>query len=162
MIQLKYSYPHPSIVLESTYEKIFVVPCSTGKLKNAYDCNGKLYPEYLEGKKSEGFLQKTILILNDAKWISKSRVIRAFGRKVTPIFFQSLKDSTFALSFKSHNHEFKNLQNIINSQNSKIDEMKAEMERIKDTHSLLANEYNDIIEENKQLKKNISLSLVDN
>ena len=78
------SYEHFCVVLESYKDKIFVVPCSSSKITKVYDKQSNLLKEYIIGKKDmDGFTKDTVLILNEAKWINKSRVLMFTKKKIS-------------------------------------------------------------------------------
>lgn len=90
----EYSYERLCVVIKSGNEKIFIVPCSTSK--NAHDKQGNLYPDYLIGKTADGFPQDSVILLKDARWISKARVLKKSPNKIAPEVFSDIYNKLFA------------------------------------------------------------------
>lgn len=119
------SYEHICIVLKSTYDKLFVIPCSFSRIKNICDKEtGELYPEYILGKVEDGFLKETVILLNEVRWISKSRVINNINKKVADKLFDEIYNRSFAYIFKSKFNENIKLKKEIESLKNKIDTIK--------------------------------------
>ncbi len=98
------SYKHPCVVIRNDTYNIFVVPCSSSKIKKAINKKtGKEYNEYIIGYETDGFSKPTVLILNSARWVSKSRIIERkddkIPKQVTPDFFKKLYDKLFSFIF---------------------------------------------------------------
>lgn len=81
------SYPHPCVVVSSTKEFIQIVPCSSSKAE-------KGHRDILEATIEDGFKENTGLILDNTRWISKSRVLYHVGAVTKPF----LKKIRIALS----------------------------------------------------------------
>ncbi len=94
----EFSYIHPAIVISETNSKIFIVPCSSSELRK--DKRGNLYPEYEIGTMQDGFLKPSIVLLHDAKYIDKNRIISNLGC-VTPQFFNKIYFKLFSQIFPS-------------------------------------------------------------
>ena len=123
------SYEHFCVVLESYKDKIFVVPCSSSKITKVYDKQSNLLKEYIIGKKDiDGFTKDTVLILNEAKWINKSRVLMFTKKKISQELYKEMYEKTFLLIFPSKEIQIKNLEKIIKEQKDKIFELEEKIE----------------------------------
>lgn len=78
------SYPHPAIVINQTTAFVLVAPCSSQK-------NGRHLKNIMDGQKCDGFVQRTGVILDNVKWVSKGRVISRIG-EVNKQFLNKLKE----------------------------------------------------------------------
>ena len=58
--------------------KIFIVPCSSGTPRK--DKNGNIYLEFELGTPNDGFQRNTVVMLYEAKYIDKNRVISRLGK----------------------------------------------------------------------------------
>lgn len=117
----EYSYERPCVVLKEGNEKIFIVPCSTSK--HPYDRSGNLYPDYKVGHIHEGFAKDTVIILKDARWISKARVLSKHNNKVSPDLFKEIYDAVFSDIFDKKQKEFSELAvrlNDVEKQNADL------------------------------------------
>lgn len=141
------SYIHPCVVLENKQQDLFVIPCSSSKLSKAYDKNGNLFPEYLVGEPSDGFYRKTVLILNNVKWISKTRVVKNMGTINAP-FLKKIFEETFTFNYpmqsfilnkldkknKENEEKIKELTKIIEEKDKIINQQISEIENLKLTN----------------------------
>lgn len=92
----EFSYIHPAIVIKETSTKIFVVPCSSGEpRRNSY---GIVYPEYEVGNINDGFQKNTVVMLYEARFIDKNRVISKLGKTTFSFFNKILKKLSHQLS----------------------------------------------------------------
>jgi len=94
------SYEHPCIIVKNEFDKVFVIPCSSSKLSKAYDRTGNLYPEFMIGKRTDGFSKNTAIILNNAKWISKSRILKKHNQRVSKTLYNDIYNKLFAMIFE--------------------------------------------------------------
>lgn len=139
------SYEHVCVVLKAEYEKLFVIPCSSSRVARATNPKtGTLFPEYLIGTTADGFTKETALLLNDAKWISKNRVISNTGYNISNSLFSAIYESVFSLLFPSKSNQIakleqiknenfikiQNLNNIIKDQNDKIEKLSKRNKKI--------------------------------
>ena len=76
-------------------------PCSSSKITKVYDKQSNLLKEYIIGKKDiDGFTKDTVLILNEAKWINKSRVLMFTKKKISQELYKEMYEKTFLLLIK--------------------------------------------------------------
>lgn len=94
----EFSYIHPAIIIKQTPEKIFIVPCSSSEPRR--DENGNIYPEYELGTIKDGFKKNTVVMLYEAKYLDKNRVVSKLG-KTTPKFFNNIYNKLFMQIFES-------------------------------------------------------------
>ncbi len=80
----EFAYIHPAIVIKETATKIFIVPCSSGLPRK--DRNGNVYPEFVIGTVNDGFQRNTVVMLYEAKYIDKNRVISKLGKTSNQFF----------------------------------------------------------------------------
>lgn len=88
-----------------------------------------LDPSYHIGMRTEGFTKdKVIVLLDDARWISKNRVIKRLNHKITESFFDELKKlvlnraiPSLAQKFESNESEIIKLRNSVNALNDQIE-----------------------------------------
>ena len=104
----EFAYVHPAIVIKETPTKIFIVPCSSGIPRK--DSKGILYPEFEIGTTNDGFQRDTIIMLYEAKYIDKNRVISKLG-KVSHSFFNKIYNKLFSQIFEPINYKMKKLEN---------------------------------------------------
>lgn len=141
------SYEHFAIVLKNAYDKMFVVPCSSSKIKRAYNPKtGTLYDEYLVGDVADGFSKKTVIMTRDAKWISKSRVLKKTGT-VSKQLFDLLYDQIFFDLFEPRHyllgvikHSNADLTSKLNLANSEKDKLSDAIDELKKQLSTLESE----------------------
>lgn len=135
------SYEHPCVIIKSNYDKVFVVPCSSSKLKRIYNkSDGKMYPEYLKGTSVDGFTYSTALLIDNAKWISKSRIIKKYQRRITPDFFNILYNKVFGYVFEPKQYQMTKQQVIINELQDKIKKLEIEVKRLEQENTDLIQE----------------------
>ena len=65
-------------IIKKTATKIFIVSCSSGTPRK--DKNGNIYPEFEVGTSNDGFQRNTVVMLYEAKYIDKNRVISRLGK----------------------------------------------------------------------------------
>lgn len=149
------SYEHFAIVLKNSYDKMFVVPCSSSKIKKAYNPKtGTLYDEYLVGDVADGFSKKTVIMTRDAKWISKSRVLKRTGTISKPLFDQ-LYDKIFIDLFEPRHHLLGVIkQNNVDLRNDLIDTIR-ERDNLLDTVDELKRQIANLESESSRLKDDI-------
>lgn len=103
----EFAYIHPAVVIKSTFEKIFIIPCTSGEPRR--DKLGNVYPEFMVGKNEDGFAKASVLMLYEAKYIDKNRVISKLG-KVTNEFYDIVYNKLFEQLFESKYYEIKKLK----------------------------------------------------
>jgi len=116
------SYEHPCIVLENRRGEVFIVPCSSSRIsKTNNKKTGKIYEEYIIGEISDGFQKRTVLLLNNSKWVSKSRVLKNLNVTLDKTFITKVYDTTFTYLFKDKAY-------LINIFSKKMKEKEIELE----------------------------------
>ncbi len=105
----EFSYIHPVIVIKETPTKIFIVPCSSGTPRT--DINGNIYPEFEIGKNNDGFEKETVVMLYEAKYIDKNRVVSKLG-KVSNEFLNKIYNKLFQQIFEPIYYKIKKSQKI--------------------------------------------------
>lgn len=93
----EFAYIHPAIVIKETATKIFIVPCSSGLPRK--DKKGIVYPEFIVGTTDDGFQRNTVVMLYEAKYIDKNRVISKLG-KTSNSFFDRVYNKLFEQIFE--------------------------------------------------------------
>lgn len=106
----EFAYIHPAIVIKETYTKIFIVPCSSGTPRK--DKKGNIYPEFEVGTPKDGFQRNTIVMLYEAKYIDKNRVISKLG-KTSNQFFDKIYNKLFEQIFEPIHYK---MEKLINNQ----------------------------------------------
>ncbi len=106
----EFAYIHPAIVIKETYTKIFIVPCSSGTPRK--DKKGNIYPEFEIGTPNDGFQRNTIVMLYEAKYIDKNRVISKLG-KTSNQFFDKIYNKLFEQIFEPIHYK---MEKLINNQ----------------------------------------------
>lgn len=120
----EFSYMHPCIVIHNEFRKVFVVPCTSRPARR--DKKGNLYPETLEGKGGvggDGFSTTTTVLLNEARFIDKTRITDELG-VVSDTFYKKVYDGVFSLIFESKSYTITKLQ-------ERKDELEKELELAK-------------------------------
>ena len=105
---IEFAYIHPAIVIKETYTKIFIVPCSSSTPRK--DKEGNIYPEFEVGTPNDGFQRNTIVMLYEAKYIDKNRVISKLG-KTSNQFFDKVYNKLFEQIFESIHYKTEKLIN---------------------------------------------------
>lgn len=108
----EFSYLHPCVVIYNEFRKVFVVPCTSHPAKR--DKDGNLFNENMEGKGGvggDGFDTTTTILLNEARFIDKTRITSELGT-VTDIFYQRMYDRLFGLIFESKSFTIEKLQKL--------------------------------------------------
>lgn len=142
----EFCYEHPCIVLYNDYSRAFVVPCTSQPARR--NEQGKLYPGQLEGDVSDGFAKKTTILLNEAKFIDKTRIKRSFG-KVSDILFNEVYNKVFELIFEPKSHKLKTVQRL-------KDEAEKDLLELRQKYELLEQKLNIIQQENEDLRKELN------
>lgn len=104
----EFAYIHPAIVIKETATKIFIVPCSSGLPRK--DKNGNIYPEFEIGTVNDGFQRNTVVMLYEAKYIDKNRVISRLG-KTSDQFFNKIYNKLFEQIFEPIHYKIQKLKN---------------------------------------------------
>ena len=102
----EFAYIHPAIVIKETATKIFIVPCSSGTPRT--DKNGNIYPEFEVGTVEDGFQRNTVVMLYEAKYIDKNRVISKLG-KTSNQFFDKIYKKLFKQLFEPIHYKLQKL-----------------------------------------------------
>ncbi|MBR0426659.1 MAG: type II toxin-antitoxin system PemK/MazF family toxin [Clostridia bacterium] len=76
----EFAYIHPAIVIKETATKIFIVPCSSGTPRK--DKIGNIYPKFEVGTANDGFQRNTVVMLYEARYIDKNRIISRLGKTI--------------------------------------------------------------------------------
>lgn len=157
------AYKHHAVVLRKANDKLFIVPLSTSKnpYKMKYDqqgnkvykldnCNNKIVdPSYFVGMKSHGFTRDNVtLLLDDARWISRNRVIAKLSNKITEEFFKDLKILILNRAIPSLGQDLETME-------SEIKKLKASVKALNEQIDLR----NDKIKLKNQEIENLSLQL---
>lgn len=109
----EFAYIHPAIVIDNKATKIFIVPCTSGEPRK--DKKGQVYPEYCIGTIKDGFKKDSVVMLQDARYIDKNRVISILG-ETTPEFFDKIYNKVFEEIFEPKKYQLdKLLKNSINN-----------------------------------------------
>ena len=104
----EFAYIHPAIVIKETATKIFIVPCSSSTPRK--DKNGNIFPEFELGTINDGFKRNTIVMLHEAKYIDKNRVISKLG-KTSNQFFDKIYNKLFKQIFEPIYYKLEKLEN---------------------------------------------------
>ena len=105
----EFAYIHPAIVIKETATKIFIVPCSSRTPRK--DKDGNIYPEFEVGTLMDGFKRKTVVMLYEAKYIDKNRVISRLGKTSNP-FFDKIYNKLFEQLFEPIHYKMQKLEDI--------------------------------------------------
>lgn len=100
----EFAYVHPAIVIKETATKIFIVPCTSGEPRKNSD--GNIYPEFQVATKEDGFQRNTVVMLYEARYIDKNRVIARIG-KTSKDFFNKIYNKLFEQLFEPISYKFK-------------------------------------------------------
>lgn len=103
----EFAYIHPAIVIKETPTKIFIVPCSSGAPRK--DWNGNIYPEFEVGTTADGFQRNTVVMLYEAKYIDKNRVISILG-KTSNQFFDKIYNKLFEQIFEPIHYKLRKFE----------------------------------------------------
>lgn len=104
----EFAYIHPAIVIKETATKIFIVPCSSGIPRK--DKDGNIYPEFEVGTSLDGFQKDTVVMLYEAKYIDKNRVISKLG-KTSNQFFDKIYNKLFEQIFEPIHYKIQKSKN---------------------------------------------------
>ena len=72
--------------------------------------SGNIYPEFEVGTTNDGFQRNTVVMLYEAKYIDKNRVISKLG-KTTNQFFDKIYNKLFEQIFEPISYKIKKLEN---------------------------------------------------
>lgn len=112
------SYAHPALVLEIWNNLMFVIPAtsSSSKLTQAYHPidkpDGKWY--YRKVGVEDGFAHDCVLIINNAKIISKSAILSPMGKLTCNLLDK--KQLFREIKYSLLEHQIKKLQSLIDKQ----------------------------------------------
>ena len=129
------SYGHPAVVLEEWKNLMFVVPVtsSSSKLAQAYHPTdnpaGKWY--YRKVSVSDGFAHDCVLIINNAKIISKSSILSPMGKLTCDLqdetqLFREVKSTLLEHLFHKEWADNKNLAHTYNELQKRFDSLQKE------------------------------------
>ena len=104
----EFAYIHPAIGIKETTTKIFIVPCSSGNPRK--DKKGNIYPEFEVGTINDGFQKNTVVMLYEAKYIDKNRVISRLG-KTSSQFFDKVYNKLFEQIFEPIYYKIQKIEN---------------------------------------------------
>ena len=104
----EFAYIHPAIVIKETATKIFIVPCSSATPRK--NKNGEIYPEYEIGTINDGFQKNTVVMLYEARYLDKNRVISRLG-KTSNEFFNNIYNKLFEQLFEPIHYKMKKIEN---------------------------------------------------
>lgn len=124
------SYNHPGVILNETSDKVLVAPCSTGRLRKAFKDPSDpttIYPQYLIGEITHGFSKKTVILLDDVRWISKNRILNSFNI-VDLTLFRKLQDSFLKIFADIYTKKIETLTQLKDSQLKEIENLKLKIE----------------------------------
>ena len=96
----EFAYIHPAVVIK--------VPCSSGAPRK--DKNGNIYPEFEVGTPNDGFQKNTVVMLYEARYIDKNRVISILG-KTSKQFFDKIYNKLFEQIFEPIHYKMQKLEN---------------------------------------------------
>lgn len=145
----EFSYLHPCIVIYNEHKKAFVVPCTSQPARK--DNQGNVYPEFIEGKggpTGDGFSVDTTVLLNEARYIDKTRITDKLGT-VTDSFYKLIYDSLFSRLFESKSYSLKKVQELKDEAEKKLQEATEEIARL---NLELANHFAAAGQSEKQVK----------
>ena len=131
------SYGHPALVLEEWKNLMFVVPAtsSSSKLAQAYhptdNPSGKWY--YRKVSVSDGFAHDCVLIINNAKIISKSAILSPMGKLTCDLqdetqLFREVKNTLLEHLFHREWAAHQNLAEAYHELQEKFDALQKEKE----------------------------------
>jgi hypothetical protein len=129
------------------YRRIFVVPCTSQAAKR--DVSGNLFPELMEGTVTDGFEKTTTVMLTEARFIDKARVISEVGIVKNP-FYNDLYNRLFERLFESRSFSIKKLKELNDLKDN-------ELIKIKNEYSALNNELNIIKEKKEKLTREYNI-----
>lgn len=105
----EFSYIHPAIIIKQTPAKVFIVPCTSSNKKYK---KVKKYPEYEIGNFKDGFKKDSIVMLYEAKYVDKNRIISILGR-TSKEFFDKIYNKLFMQIFEPIYYKLnKNFENV--------------------------------------------------
>lgn len=133
------SYGHPALVLEEWKNLIFVIPAtsSSSKLAQAYhptdNPNGKWY--YRKVSISDGFAHDCVLIINNAKIISKTAILSPIGKLTCDLqdetqLFREVKNTLLEHLFHREWTANQNLAEIYTKLQEKVDSLQKEKDSV--------------------------------
>ena len=97
----EFSYIHPAVVIKDSFNKIFIVPCTSQIKKDNIRFN---HFKTIIARQTDGFVKSSMLLLDEAKFIDKNRIISKVGC-VTHDFYNKLYNKLFIELFESKNYE---------------------------------------------------------
>lgn len=101
----EFAYIHPAVIVKNTYDRVFIVPCTSRKARK--DKNGNVFPEYIIGTVNDGFEKESVLMLNEARFVDKNGIISKIGL-VTNDFYDKIYNKLFNQLFESKYYEIEN------------------------------------------------------
>ncbi|RYD01513.1 hypothetical protein N752_29880 [Desulforamulus aquiferis] len=120
-----------------------MVPCTSQPARR--DASGNLYPEYLEGTSTDGFAKTTTVMLNEARFIDKTRITGELGT-VSTTFYNTIYNSIFNTLFESKAFSLDKLQGDFSN-------LKNDFEKVQKERDRLEKELNDLVIEHAKLKE---------
>ena len=152
----EFSYEHPCVVLYNTYNKVFVVPCTSQAPRR--DKSGKIYPEQLLGTTSNGFKKQTTILLTEAKFIDKSRIKSELGY-IDNTLFNKIYNSVFELLFESKKYQINKLIQLHDDFKEKLEDSEKKVVSLEEELSIIKQE-NDLLRKELEPAKLASLGKI--
>lgn len=118
----EFSFFHPCVVLLDKSSKLFVVPCTSQIKGDAH--------KYLIGDKIDGFYKPTRLLIDEARFIDKTRVISSLG-KVTNSFLKKVRNELFCFLFRGKSHYIEKLEGLLEQCKDELEAKDAEIAKLK-------------------------------
>ncbi len=127
----EFSYFHPAVVIHNEYRRVFIVPCTSQPAK-INSKTGVPFDEFVQGEISDGFQKTTTVLLNEARFVDKTRIRAELGL-ISKSFYDKLYNSLFERLFENKKYAIHKMEEIIDSQKNQIESLLNENEQLKKT-----------------------------
>lgn len=135
----EFCYKHPCVILHNEYSKVFIVPCTSKPGRR--DKNGKLYPGQMECKAEKGFDRDTTVLISEAAFVDKVRIISKLGR-VDKDLYKEIYNEVFGLIFDNKRYEIKKLEKKLKESQEKYELLEKKLNIIEKENENLREELN--------------------
>jgi len=125
----EFSYWHPAIVVHNEFRRLFIVPCTSQPAK-IDPKTGDCFPEYVQGETTHGFRKTTTILLNEAKYIDKTRVISELGF-VDSRLFDVIYNKLFERLFESKQYAIRFLEKTVAIKEQELTDLFQENEKLR-------------------------------
>lgn len=167
----KLSYKHPCVVLEDLGDRVFVVPCTSGKAptfkqkpnpETGVEGEEEIRKGYLEGNESDGFHHLTTIIIKEATCIDKGQIVSTIkekgkSKKITSDMFKVIHANLHKMLFKWQDFNINKIETELHKTKSELEKAHNDFELIKEQNLKLLKELEQLKQEKEELLEKVPM-----